>query len=100
MNAALENGDTKQASAIIEDLLAVKIENYIAAGESKKDAETKAKSSIKSSLTSYWKDRYIAASPSEQVQIRRSLYATGVYDSVNDVIKMCNRWVTEARKKK
>ena len=96
MNAALESGDTKQAGVIIDDLLAVKIENYLADGESKKDAETKAKSALKSALTSYWKEIYVSADSKRQYEIRLLLRSTGLYDT-NDLIKMCNRWVNEAR---
>jgi hypothetical protein len=99
INAALENGDTSDALMVIDDLVRVKTENYIAEGEKKKDAEKKAKSSVKSSLTSYWKPLYLAAYKSknnaEMARIRKLLNATKLYDNV---VETCQDWVKQSKK--
>ena len=98
INAALENGDTSAALEVIGDLVEVKTNNYIAEGEKKKDAEKKAKSSVKSSLTSYWKPLYLAAYKSknnaEMTRIRKLLKATKLYD---DVVETCQDWVKQSK---
>lgn len=48
---------------------------------------------IKSSLTRRYKEAYINGDNKEREKIRRALYATGVYGSVNEVIEKCNSWV-------
>ena len=48
---------------------------------------------IKSSLTRRYKEAYINGDNKEREKIRRDLYATGVYGSVNEVIEKCNSWV-------
>ena len=48
---------------------------------------------IKSSLTRRYKDAYINGDNKEREKIRRALYATGVYGSVNEVIEKCNSWL-------
>lgn len=99
INAALENGDTSAALEVIDDLVRVKTENYITEGEKKKDAEKKAKSSVRSSLTSYWKPLYLAAYKSkdnaEMTRIRKLLKATKLYD---DVVETCQDWVKQSKK--
>ena len=99
INAALENGDTSAALEVIDDLVEVKTNNYIAEGEKKKDAEKKAKSSVRSSLTSYWKPLYLEAYKSknnaEMTRIRKLLKATKLYD---DVVETCQDWVKQSKK--
>jgi|GEM_PF-1133550 hypothetical protein len=48
---------------------------------------------IKSSLTRRYKEAYINGDNKEREKIRRALYATGVYGSVNEVIEKCNSWL-------
>ena len=102
---AFESGDTEFAKEIIADIVAVKAENYMAEDESlkQKDAEEKAKSSVKGTVTSYWKPLYIEAYNSknadEMRRIRFALKDTGLYGTANDIISTCNNWVKESRKK-
>ena len=99
INAALENGDTSDALEVINDLVKVKTNNYIAEGKSKKEAEKSAKSSVRSSLTSYWKPLYLAAYKSknnaEMARIRKLLNATKIYDNV---VETCQDWVKQSKK--
>ena len=102
---AFESGDTELAKAIIADIVAVKAENYMAEDESlkQKDAEEKAKSSVKGTVTSYWKPLYIEAynakNTDEMKRIRFALKDTGLYGTANDIISTCNNWVKESREK-
>ena len=97
INAALESGDTETASEIIKELIEVKTENNFLKAqreaeesgkrfkekEARTRAELDARSSIRSSLTNYWKKRYIAAYESgneaEINRISELLYSTGIY---------------------
>ena len=99
INVALENGDTSSALEVINDLVTVKTNNYIAEGKSKKEAEKSAKSSVRSSVTTYWKPLYLAAYKSknstEMARIRKLLNATKVYDNV---VETCQDWVKQSKK--
>lgn len=101
INQALEDGDTRQALIIIEDIVKVKTENYINDGEKAKDAETKAKSSVRSSLTSYWKPLYLAAyerrDNAEMARIRNLLYATKLYGNASELVKTAQNWVKDSK---
>jgi hypothetical protein len=97
INSALESGDTETASEIIKELIDVKTENNFLKAqreaeesgkrfkekEARTSAELEARSSIRSSLTNYWKKRYIAAYESgneaEINRISELLYSTGIY---------------------
>jgi hypothetical protein len=97
INSALKSGDTETASEIIKELIEVKTENNFLKAqreaeesgkrfkekEARTRAELDARSSIRSSLTNYWKKRYIAAYESgneaEINRISELLYSTGIY---------------------
>ena len=102
INSAFENGDTSSALEIIDDIVKVKTENYINDGETENDAEKKAKSSVKSSMTSYWKPLYIEAYKSgdsnEMKRIRNILYSSGLYGKANEVVKTGQDWIKSSKK--
>jgi hypothetical protein len=85
-NKALARGNTDKANEILDEVIADKMEG----GMTKKEAEA----SIKSSLTSFWKERYIQAykrnDTDEMRKIRKSLASTGLYD---DVLETCSNWI-------
>ena len=83
INIALEGGDTSTAKTIIDDLVKTKMAN----GKTEKEA----KASVKSSITSYWKELYLE-NPSDRGRIRKLLHATGLYGTANDVVKTCKQW--------
>ena len=99
INVALENGNTSDALAVIDDLVKVKTENYIAEGEKKSEAKKKAESSVRSSVTSYWKKLYLEAYQSkdkdEMLRIRKLLKETKLYDNV---VETCQDWVKNSKK--
>ncbi len=98
--AAYASGDEKLALEIINDLIRVKAAN--STEEKAEDREKAAKSSVKSIVTEYWKPRYQEAytkgNQEEMKRIRYLLKDTGLYGSVDDLIKTCNRWTLEKEK--
>jgi hypothetical protein len=87
INVAFEEGDTAHAKEIIQDLIDTKVAN----GKTEKEA----KSSLRSSMTSYWKPLYKAASQAEKTRIRKILYNSGLYGTVNDVVKTAKDWLKD-----
>ena len=87
INIAFENGDTARAKEIIADLIETKVANGM--------DEKKAKSSLRSSMTSYWKPLYKAASESERIRIRKILYNSGLYGTVNEVNATASGWLKD-----
>ena len=91
VNAAFEYGDNALAKSIIDDLIKTKVANGM--------EEKNAKSSVRSSMTSYWKPLYIAAykanNQDEMYRIRMILKTSGIYGSAADVINTCRGWLNE-----
>ena len=91
VNSAFESGDNEMALEVIDDLINTKVANGM--------TEKEAKSSIRSSMTSYWKPLYKAAYKSgntaEKERIERILKASGLYGNASEVIKTCRGWRTE-----
>jgi hypothetical protein len=89
INVAFENRDDDMALKIINDLVATKVAN----GKTEKEA----KSSLRSSMTSYWKPMYKQAYQSgdsaEMLRIRKILLASGLYGSSSDVVKTVKDWL-------
>jgi hypothetical protein len=113
INSALENGDTDTATAIVDDLVRVKTENYLAKAKAEaekngkkfnentalKEAESKARSSVKSSITSHWKPLYKEAyknkDSEEMLRIRQLLLATGVYGRTSELLDTVTGWLKD-----
>jgi hypothetical protein len=91
VNSAFENGDEALAKEIIADLIETKVANGM--------EEKNAKSSVRSSMTSYWKPLYKEAyqrgDTEEMARIRRILYSSGLYGTVNDVVKTAQNWLKD-----
>ena len=94
INVALESGDKELALEIIDDLVQTKIANGM--------EEDKARSSVKSSVTSYWKPLYKEAyknkDSEEMKRIRYILLDTGLYGRSNQVVETCQGWIKELAK--
>ena len=89
VNDALERGDVTMAKEIINDIVDAKVKSG--------KTESEAKSSIKSSITSYWKDIYLASSDSEKVNIRKILYSTKLYSTASEVVKLTRKWEKDSK---
>jgi hypothetical protein len=89
INVAFDNGDTSLALSIIDELIEMKMANGM--------DEKKAKSSIRSSMTSYWKplykQAYASGNTAEMQRIKQILYKSGLYGSATEVIKDVNSWL-------
>ena len=89
LNAALERGDDKDYGDIYDYLMELKQEDG--------KTEAQARSAVKSSITSYWKKRYLEAweanDTGEIKRIQSILTGTKLYGSRNEVAKMGEGWV-------
>ena len=89
LNVAFDNGDTDLAREIINDLIETKVANGM--------EEKNAKSSLRSSMTSYWKPLYKQAyemgDSAEMYRIRSILFSSGLYGTSNDVVKTVWNWL-------
>ncbi len=87
------------AKTAIQDIMEVKQNKYILQGVKVPDALKKAKSSMRSSMTSYYKEKYIDAyknkDEAEMFQIRKILTESGIYGSASDVRKTVVSWTKE-----
>lgn len=96
LNAALERGDAEDFTWIYHTLMAYKQEQG--------KTEAQARSSIKSSLSTYWKKRYTAAweenNAAEMKRILQILLSTGLYGSHNDTATTLEGWVKAYAKAK
>jgi hypothetical protein len=91
INLAFESGDTDMALEVIDDLIKTKVANGM--------TEKEAKSSLRSSMTSYWKplykEAYKSGNTAEQERIKRYLKESGLYGNVHEVIKTIREWRSE-----
>ena len=96
LNDALQRGDTEDYEIVYYTLLADKKERG--------QTEAQAKASVKSSVTAFWKKRYLAAweenDTAEMKRIQAVLLSTGLYGKRNDVAVSCENWVKAYAKKK
>ena len=89
INSAFDNGDFVLGKQIISDLIETKVANGM--------EQNNAKSSLRSSMTSYWKplykEAYQSGDTNEMARIRQILYASGLYGSANEVVKTTQSWL-------
>ena len=84
---AMRKGDSIEIRKATNKL----IKEYVASGKS----ENEAKGYIKGALTNYWKPLYQNANSTERIKIRKALYATGIYENTDAVVKMCDNWLKD-----
>jgi hypothetical protein len=84
IKSAMRNGNPSKIKKEVNE----SIQKYVKEGKTEKQA----KQYIKTSLTSYWKPIYIN-NEKRRAEIRKALFATGLYGSANDVVKTCNKWL-------
>lgn len=84
---AMRKGDSTEIRKATNKL----IKEYVASGNS----ENEAKGYIKGALTNYWKPLYQNANSTERIKIRKALYATGIYENTDAVVKMCDDWLKD-----
>lgn len=74
---ALESGNRSDIRKEINDLLAH--------GKEEKD--------IKQRVTGHYREAYRNGSNEERVEIRKAMYASGLWDSSDEIIALCNKWL-------
>ena len=84
---AMRKGDSIEIRKATNKL----IKEYVASGKS----ENEAKGYIKGALTNYWKPLYQNANSTERIKIRKALYATGIYENTDAVVKRCDNWLKD-----
>lgn len=88
--AYIDRGKIEKGKEVINELINEKVES----GKTEKQA----KSAVRSSFTSEYKDRYIEAyndkDNEEMLDIRRKLQSTGLYD---DVSATCQEWIKSSK---
>ena len=91
LEVAFKTGKTDRAVVVIDELIKNKVANGM--------EEKAARSSVKSSVTSYWKPLYKAAAKAkneaEKKRIREILKATGLYGNATDIVNTVNGWLKE-----
>jgi hypothetical protein len=96
LNAALERGDTEDFKEIYESMVSDRVQSG--------KTEAQAKSAVKSSITAYWKPRYIEARNANDTEtmkkILQILLSSGLYGSRNDVAVMLEGWIKAYAKSK
>ena len=94
LNGQLEAGDYAEAKVIITDMVNAKM----AAGKTKKQAQAL----VKSGVTRYWKEKYLAAYKSKNAaeckRIRAILRQTGLYGTTSDILEVTQDWVKATTK--
>ena len=98
INAAIKSGDMAKAQELIKSIEA----NIKSFGLPKKETNEmikKSQSSIKSEITSYWKEKFIEAhrrgDNGEKIRIKQILVDTGLYGNSADVRDLTNGWKKE-----
>ena len=95
LNGQLEAGDYAEAKVIITDMVNAKM----AAGKTKKQAQAL----VKSGVTRYWKEKYLAAykakNATECKRIRAILKQTGLYGTTAEILEVTQGWVKDSTKK-
>lgn len=91
--AYIDRGKIEKGKEVINELVNEKVES----GKTEKQA----KSAVRSSFTSEYKERYIKAyndkDNKEMLDIRRKLQSTGLYD---DVSRTCQEWIKSSKSAK
>jgi len=97
INRMLEEGNTSSAEYALNKLVELKTIQYVEKGENEKTAQRKAESSVKSGITTYWKERYIEAynekNETEKKQIRALLASLKIYGDAAAVRKIVLGWI-------
>ena len=78
------------------DVLKILESDYAKDGKSAADVHEQ----VRSKITSTFKQEYYLANETRRIEIRKLMWASGAYDSVDDVTDACDNWVKDIAKKK
>nr|DAY24872.1 MAG TPA: hypothetical protein [Caudoviricetes sp.] len=95
--ALINNGNSSKAKDYLNSLLNSKEESIKKDNPdiTDKEAAKKAKSALKSSFTSYYKQLYINGDANERNKIRIIMGKSGLYGNSSDVQKTCKEWLED-----
>lgn len=95
LHFALDKGSEQTISDISKQIFNAKLNLKRNEGEEYDKAYSSVRSGMRSSITSKWKEAYIAGNSTVKAQIRRRLWATGLWDSLDKLYDTLDRWVEE-----
>ena len=99
-----ESGDTKRVKDTVDTWVQEKFDSYKEEEDDSKKAKKKAIQSVRASVTSKYRDEYKNAfknkDSKEMNEIRKFLYATGLWDSLSELDKLLKKWREDASEKK
>lgn len=95
LHKAIEFGNDTVSKKIASAIIEAKTQQYIAEGKNSYEAQKSARSAVRQSINSKWKETYQKADPATRVQIRQHMYATGAYDYLGQLDDTLKKWRTE-----
>lgn len=93
LHFAINKGNAQTISYISKKLFEAKLNIKLNEGETYDKAYSSVRSGIRSSIKSKWKDAYVSGNSSSMMKIRRQLWATGMYDSLNKLDETLRDWL-------
>ena len=93
MHFAIDKGSEQTISDISKQIFNAKLKLKLNEGEEYDKAYSSVRSGMRSSITSKWKEAYIAGNSSEKAQIRRQIWFTRLWDTSYDLDKTLNGWL-------
>lgn len=95
LHFAVESGSDTTVRTVTTEILNAKLKLKLAEGEEYDDAYKTVKQGIRTSLSSKFKSSYVAGNSTVQAQMRRQLWATGLWDSLDKLYDTLNGWVED-----
>ncbi|MBR3815136.1 MAG: hypothetical protein IKJ27_00245 [Clostridia bacterium] len=95
LHKAIEFGNDTVSKKIASAIIEAKTQQYITEGKNSYEAQKSARSAVRQSINSKWKETYQKADPATRVQIWQHMYATGAYDYLGQLDDTLKKWRTE-----
>lgn len=95
LHFAVESGSDTTIRTVTTEILNAKLKLKLAEGVAYDDAYKSVKQGIRTSLISKFKSAYVAGNSTAQAQIRRQLWSTGLWDSLDKLYDTLDGWVDE-----
>ncbi len=96
LHFAIESGNSDTVKSITDKLVEAKAQIKLNEGEDNDDAYDSARNSVRSSVRSKWKEPYQKAKTgAEMAQIRRQMWATGLWKSSYELDDLLKGWREE-----
>lgn len=92
LHFAIDKGNEQTVRSISSKIYDAKLKIKLAEGEDYDKAYKSVRAGIRTSLSSKWKDEYVAGNSTVRAQIRRQFWATGMYDSLTALDEALYKW--------